>query len=452
MQKAKLRTLFVCQQCGANFPKWMGKCTECGAWNSIVETQISKPATRNSLTSKPIKLLRLSEIKSVKKARVSTGIGEFDRVLGEGIVPGSVILVAGEPGIGKSTLLLQLAAKVGGLYVSGEESLQQIKIRAERLGISARGGLSSGRKNENLLFLTETDVDVVIGAIEQLNNQAIKDRGLIVIDSIQTLYTEELSGTAGSVGQVRECASRLLKIAKSNDISVFLIGHITKEGAIAGPKVLEHMVDTVVYFEGERFGAARLLRVTKNRFGATDEVGVFEMTDKGMVVVDNPSKLFLAQRADKVPGSAVTATIEGTRPILVEVQALVVPTQLPVPRRIGQGVDYGRLQMIVAVLTKMLRLPLGGFDIYINVTGGLKIEEPAADLGIALAIVSSFKNIALPPKTVCFGELGLLGEIREVGQAEKRKKEARRLGFTNIISPQNFSSINQTAKAFIHNP
>jgi len=403
----------------------------------MVETQEelkvqSSPFKVAKTAGKPLKL---SEIKISKKPRISSGISELDRVLGGGIVPGSVILVAGEPGIGKSTILLQVAEaiKSKALYISGEESLQQIKIRAERLGV----------RGKDLFFLTETDVDAILGAIEE--------QKLVVVDSIQTLYTEELSGTAGSVGQVRECASRLLKIAKSKDIPIFLIGHITKEGVIAGPKVLEHMVDAVLYIEGERYGAARILRVAKNRFGAVDEVGVFQMTDKGMVAVENPSKLFLAKQAGRVAGSVVTATIEGTRPLLVEIQALVVPTQLAIPRRIGQGVDYSRLQMIVAVLTKMLRLPLGGYDIYVNVTGGLKIEEPAADLGIALAIISSFKNLPLPPKSVCFGELGLLGEVREVRQSEKRKKEAKRLGFSNIISPQNFSSINQAAKTLIHN-
>ena len=392
---------------------------------------------------------KLSEIKLSKKPRISSGIGELDRVLGGGIVPGSVILVAGEPGIGKSTLLLELAAKTdgstchqAGLYVSGEESLQQTKLRAERLGITT----------ENLLYLAETNVDVIAATIEQLNREKKKQllNKIVVIDSIQTLYTEDLMGTAGSVGQVRECTNRLLKIAKSYDIPLFLIGHITKEGVIAGPKVLEHLVDTVLYLEGERFGTARLLRATKNRFGPTDEVGVFQMTDKGMEEVANPSALFLAQKAGKTPGSVVVATLEGTRPLLVEIQALVVSSQLAVPRRVSQGVDYNRLQMIVAVLTKILRLPLGGFDIYVNVTGGLKIEEPAADLGVALAIYSSFKNLALSPKTVCWGELGLLGEIREVGGTHQREKEARRLGFTNIVTPQNYSSISQIVKVF-HN-
>lgn len=436
----KFKSVFVCQQCGAEFPKWLGKCLECGEWNSLVETTVSprniKPGTKN--LEQRTKPQRLSEIKTLKKIRISTGIDELDRVLGGGIVPGSVILMAGEPGIGKSTLLLELVAKTGGIYISGEESLQQIKIRAERLGISTKSG------SESTLFLMETDADVIGGVLAQ--TEGIK---LAIIDSIQTLTTTDLSGTAGSVGQVRECASRLLKVAKERDLPVFLVGHVTKEGALAGPKILEHLVDTVIYIEGERFGTARLLRATKNRFGATDEVGVFEMTDKGLLAIDNPSKLLLRQRAKGVPGSVVAATVEGTRPVLVEIQALVVPTQLAVPRRISQGIDYNRLQLICAVLTKRLGLPLGGFDVFVNITGGFKIEEPAVDLGVALAIYSSFKNLALDLKTVCFGELGLLGEIREVGQPEKRIKEAKRLGFTQIISPEKFSSINQVIK-FIH--
>jgi len=431
---AKAITKFICQQCGYESSGWLGRCPECGEWNALVETVVStgngKLKIENGKLGKPQKL---SEIKSFKQDRLKTGIGEFDRVLGGGIVPGSVVLVAGEPGIGKSTLLLELAAKIGGLYVTGEESLQQIKIRAERLGV----------KNKDLLFLAETNVDEIISQIGQIGQIS-----LIVVDSIQALYTSELTGTAGSVGQVKECSGRILRIAKNQGVPVFLIGHVTKAGAIAGPKVLEHMVDTVLNIEGERFGAARLLRATKNRFGATDEVGVFEMGDKGMVAVDNPSKLFLANRVVKVPGSVVVATMEGTRPVLVEIQALVVPTQLAIPRRIGQGIDYNRLQLITAVLTKRLNLPLASFDVYVNVVGGLRIEEPAADLGVALAIYCSFKNIAVASKTIVFGELGLLGEIREVSQSVTRNKEARRLGFTTIISPEKFSSINQVIRSF----
>jgi len=431
---SKQRSNYICQQCGYSSPQWLGKCPECGEWNSLVETADSTRVAKSqrSRISESITPLKLSEIKTIKKTRIATGIGELDRVLGGGIVAGSVILVAGEPGIGKSTLMLQLVAKVGGLYITGEESLQQIKLRAERLGIG----------KSNLYFLPQTDADVIAEAIAK----SVDLVPLVIVDSIQTLTTTDFTGTAGSVGQVRECAGRLARVAKTTGLPVFLVGHVTKEGMIAGPKVLEHLVDTVVYIEGEKFGTARLLRATKNRFGATDEVGVFEMTDKGLTEIANPSKLFLKNRVKGVPGSVVVATIEGTRPVLVEIQALVVPTPLAVPRRTGQGFDYIRLQLITAVLTKRLGLPLAGYDIFVNITGGFKIEEPGVDLGVALAIFSSFKNIALEPKTVCFGELGLLGELRDVVQAEKRNKEAKRLGFTNIISPQNYSSINQAVK------
>jgi len=444
----KTHSVFVCQQCGAKFPKWSGKCSECGSWNTMVETQ-EKPESRSATwrtksgTKLAAKPLSLSEVKTTKKIRTLSGISELDRVLGGGIVPGSVVLLAGEPGIGKSTLLLELGARTGGLYVSGEESLSQIKLRAERVGV----------KTKKLLFLAETNVDVITSTIDQLTTQTPNNSNTkqfkhqtVIVDSIQTLYTEDLMGAPGSVGQVRECANRLLKIAKNKSIPLFLIGHITKEGAIAGPKILEHLVDTVLYLQGEKFGTARLLRAIKNRFGPTDEIGVFQMTDKGMEAVTNPSALFLAKKVGRIPGSVVVATLEGTRPLLVEVQALVVSSQLAVPRRVSRGIDYNRLQMIIAVLTKILHLPLGGFDIYVNVTGGLKIEEPAADLGVALAIYSSFKNLTFPAKTVCWGELGLLGEIREVGGGHQREKEARRLGFANIISPKNCSSISQTIK------
>ncbi|PIS14481.1 DNA repair protein RadA [Candidatus Shapirobacteria bacterium CG09_land_8_20_14_0_10_39_12] len=441
---SKTKTFFVCQQCGAQFPKWLGRCSECGEWNSLVETPQAPMTLRTSRGGEQAlafeKPRRLSEIKSVARSRAKTKIKELDRVLGGGIVSGSAVLLAGEPGIGKSTLMLQLTAKVAAnssiqnsvLYVSGEESAEQIKIRAQRLGI----------KGDNLLFLAETNADLICTQISELNLQ------IAIIDSVQTIWTGELAGTAGSVGQVRESTNRLLRIGKKRGIPIFLIGHVTKTGAIAGPKVLEHMVDTVVYFEGDRFGSVRLLRSTKNRFGPTDEIGIFEMTNQGLIEASNPSRLFLSRKRGKVPGSAVVATLEGTRPMLVEIQALVVPTQLVVPRRIGQGVDYQRLQLITAVLTKKLNLPLAGFDIYVNVTGGLKVEEPAVDLGVALAIISSFKNLALREKTVCFGELGLLGEVRPVSQMDKRKKEARRLGFTTIISPEKYSSIAQVFKQF----
>lgn len=432
----KLQSAFICQQCGTEFAKWQGQCSACGEWNSLVETiRFNGPQRSFSPISPSLPPQKLADIKLVRRFRLPTKIGELDRVLGGGIVPGSLVLLAGEPGIGKSTLTLQLTRALVSkpvLYISGEESLEQIKTRAQRLGV----------ESNNLLLLAETEINRIVATLEQ----KAADLSLVIIDSVQTLYTPELSSGAGSVGQVRDCTSRLLRFAKASGVAVFLVGHVTKQGAIAGPKVLEHMVDTVVYFEGDRFGGIRLLRASKNRFGATDEVGIFEMTDKGLVEVNNPSKLFLKTREQSVPGSVVVITMEGTRPVLVEIQALVVPTQLAIPRRIAQGVDYNRLQLITAILSKRLGLPLGGSDVYLNITGGFKIEEPAADLGIALAIVSSFKNKALPSQLGCFGELGLLGELREVAQAEKRIKEARRLGFIEIISPEKYSSINQVCR------
>ena len=413
----------------------MGRCPNCGEWNSMVETRLAASEKEERIISSA-RPQKLSQIKSVARMRIKTGISELDLVLGGGVVSGSVVLIAGEPGIGKSTLMLQLAAQVGNnsiLYISGEESLLQIKIRAQRLGL----------KFQTPLFLTETNVDSICSQIDELRPR------LVIIDSIQTCWADRLSGTAGSVGQVKESAAQFLKLAKQNNFPLFLVGHVTKTGAVAGPKVLEHMVDTVIYLEGERFGAARLLRATKNRFGATDEVGVFEMTDRGLSEVANPSKLFLRQRVKKVPGSVVVATLEVTRQVLVEIQALVVPTTLAMPRRIGQGIDYRRLQLISAVLTKQLRLPLATFDIYVNVAGGIKIDEPASDLGVALAIVSSFKNVPLDLKIACFGEIGLLGEIRAVSQNGKREKEARKLGFDTIISPEKFISINQVIKKLL---
>lgn len=437
---AKAVTKFVCQQCGAESPKWMGRCPQCGEWNSLVETRLITSAEVGGTDIFQTKPQKLSQVKSATQTRIKTGIREFDLVLGGGIVPGSVTLVSGEPGIGKSTLMLQLIDVVESklkskdsqpiLYVSGEESIQQIKIRVQRLNL----------KTSEVFFLTETNAEAIGGQISDLKPR------LVIIDSIQTCWTNRLSGTAGSVGQVKESASQLLKIAKQREIPLFLVGHVTKAGAIAGPKVLEHMVDTVIYLEGERFGSARLLRATKNRFGATDEVGVFEMTDKGLIEVTNPSKLFLKKRVKKIPGSIVVATLEGTRPVLVEIQALVVPTTLAVPRRISQGIDNRRLQLISAVITKQLRLPLATFDIYVNVVGGIRIEEPASDLGVALAIISSFKGIPLDSRTVCFGEIGLLGEIREVSQADKRKREAKKLGLTKVISPENFAFLSQVNK------
>ena len=446
----KSRITFVCQQCGAESPKWSGRCPNCQEWNTLVETVLATGRSGSALErSQKITPQKISEIKFVNSGRLKTGIGEFDRVLGGGIVSGSLVLVAGEPGIGKSTLLLQLAnlstkksaynkdkkTSIKFLYISGEESPQQIKIRTERLGI----------KNDNILFLPETNVESILNAVNDLKNQG--QQLLIVVDSIQTLTTDDFNSSAGSIGQVRESTSKLLKLAKTTGFPVFLVGHVTKEGSVAGPKTLEHMVDTVLYLEGEKFGTFRLLRTTKNRFGATDEVGVFEMGQTGMLEVNNPSKLFLSERQKGVPGSVVVATMEGTRPVMVEIQALVVSTQLAIPRRLAQGIDFNRLQLVIAVLSKRLSLPLGSFDIFVNVVGGIKIEEPAADLGVAMAIFSSFKNIMVDNKTAVFGELGLLGETRQVPYTPLRKKEAKRLGFNKIISPENYASVSQLAKA-----
>jgi len=439
---------------------------------TIVSTRNEKLKIKNEKLEKPQKL---SKIKLANKTRISTGIGEFDRVVGGpstssgqgGIVPGSVILLAGEPGIGKSTLLLQLTdallaqrnfavdfsfsrdkthtvekalrhsqneasqnllGSTGScLYVSGEESTQQIKIRAERLGI----------KGENLLLFPETDVDTICAQIEE------EKPLLCIIDSIQTLTTADLSGTAGSVGQVRESAARLAKTGKDLGIPIFLIGHVTKEGAIAGPMVLEHLVDVVLFFEGERFYPGRTLRSFKNRFGPTDEVGIFQMAEKGLVEISNPSELFLHERDKEIPGSAVVPILEGTRPILVEVQALVNQTSMAYPRRVASGFDPGRLSILTAIISRRLGLPLGSWDVFVNVPGGLRVREPAADLGVALAIISSFKNKPLPRGSFAFGELGLLGEVRRVLGEEKRIKEAKRLGFTKIISPSTCTSLSQ---------
>ena len=433
----KLRTSYVCQQCGFESPSWYGKCPQCGEWNSLVETvkQIGKsdhysnPTNGIAGASKPQKL---SEVKHIEKNRLKSGFTEFDRVMGGGIVPGSVTLLAGDPGIGKSTLLMHVIAKTGGLYVSGEESAEQIKLRAKRLGIDGA----------NISVLSETNVEAIIGALET-------SVFLVIIDSIQTLSSVDLDGMAGSVGQIRHCAEVLLGFAKSRGIPMMIIGHVTKEGAIAGPKVLEHMVDTVLYLEGERFANARILRTYKNRFGAIEEVGIFEMDEKGLKEISNPSALFLQDRVKNVAGSVVTVIMEGTRSMLVEIQALAVPSQLAIPRRVVSGIDYNRLQLIVAILSKRLNMPLGAFDIFVNVSGGMKIEEPAADLAVALAIVSSFKNRPLDPKTAVFGEVGLLGEVRSIGSDERRTREARRLGFTTVISPKTVRNLKQAGDILV---
>jgi len=423
-------TNFICQKCGAQFPKWQGQCSQCGAWNSLVETVLAVKSKRSSFRTshqQVIKPLKLNEIKAKSLQRTKTGIAELDRVLGGGIVPGSLVLVAGKPGIGKSTLLTQLALKLAinkpVLYVAGEESPGQIKIRIKRI-------IHQSSINNNLLFLPETNIENILASLEK------STVGLIIIDSIQTLWTGNLTGAAGSVGQVRQCSNMLLNLAKKTNISVFLIGHITKEGAIAGPKVLEHLVDTVLYLEGDQQRDFRILRTTKNRFGSTDEVGIFQMTDKGMEEVKNPGEIFLNRgpnsKTGKV-GAAITCSMQGLRPMLVEIQALTTPSSLPVPRRVVSGINYQRLQVLSAVLQKRLNLPLYQNDIFVSVAGGLKLSEPAVDLAICLAIVSSFKNKPLPVKSVCLGEVDLLGEIRHISFMEKRVREAKKLGYKVII-------------------
>lgn len=426
----KLRSSFVCQQCGYETPEWYGKCPNCGEWNSLIETVKQTGRQEDSKTGRSVSLVKpqkLSEVKHIEKNRLKSGYGEFDRVMGGGIVPGSVTLLAGDPGIGKSTLLLHVLAKIGGLYVSGEESAEQIKLRAKRLGVDG----------VNISVFAETNVEGIVQAIAS---------PLVIIDSIQTLSSSDLDGMAGSVGQIRRSAELLIAAAKSHGIPILIIGHVTKEGAIAGPKVLEHMVDTVLYLEGERFANARILRTLKNRFGAVEEVGIFEMGDGGLREIDNPSALFLQDRVQNVPGSVVTVIMEGTRPMLVEIQALVVPSQLAIPRRVGNGIDYNRLQLLVAILQKRLNVPLGTFDIFVNVSGGIKIGEPGADLAVALAILSSFKNKSIDPKMAVFGELGLLGEVRTIGSEDRRIKEAKRLGFTTVLSPKAVHNLKEAAR------
>jgi DNA repair protein RadA/Sms len=437
----KFRSSFVCQQCGYDTPQWYGKCPNCGAWNSLVETVKEAPTslklrgTRNNISSGGAKPVKLSDVKHIEKNRLKSGFGEFDRVMGGGIVPGSVTLLAGDPGIGKSTLLLDVLGKIGGLYISGEESAEQVKLRAKRLGIDGN----------NILILQETNVEAIISNLSNLKSTIDPQKNLIIVDSIQTLTSSELDGMAGSVGQIRYCAEQLTITAKQLGIPLIIIGHVTKEGSIAGPKVLEHMVDTVLYLEGERFANARMLKTLKNRFGAVEEVGIFDMSEKGLKEIDNPSEIFLQDRVKNVSGSIVTVIMEGTRSLLVEIQGLVVSSQLAIPRRVANGFDYNRLQLLTAIIQKRLNIPLGTYDVYVNVSGGLKIGEPAADLAVVLAILSSFQNKKLKDNTVVFGEVGLLGEVRRVIAEERRISEAKRLGYTISISPTNIKNLKSAA-------
>lgn len=424
----KARTQFVCQQCGSTSPRWMGRCPDCGEWNTMVETIVeSKERSPLSYAMPRSKPQRLSEVTGDGLERVQLSMPEFSRVLGGGIVPGSLVLVGGDPGIGKSTLLLQVSAlmtealgKV--LYVSGEESVQQMKMRAQRLGIAT----------DQLYLLTETNLNIILEHIQELVPKTV------VVDSIQTVYLDELRSTAGSISQVRECASRLMQVAKGEGIPIFLVGHVTKAGAIAGPKVLEHIVDTVLYLEGDRFHAYRLLRSVKNRFGATSDVGVFEMGSQGLIEVANPSEAFLAERLPNAAGSTIAVTLEGTRPLLVEIQALASATSFGLPRRTANGVDFNRLLLLVAVLNKRVGVRLSDQDVFVNVVGGLKINEPAADLAVATAIASSFKSTPVAADLAIVGEVGLSGELRAVGQLSKRLNEAAKLGFKRCLVPKSF--------------
>lgn len=421
----KVNTVFVCSNCGYDSSKWFGRCPSCNEWNTCYEEKISKKQDNSkSGTKKKTSLVKLNEVENKNMVRTSTGFKELDRVLGGGLVKGSLVLLGGEPGIGKSTLILQICDKIEGeakvLYVSGEESADQIKIRADRLGIN----------NDSIVFLGETDIDIIEETILEVNPE------LVIIDSIQTMYSDEIMSGPGSVSQVREVTSRIMRLCKKEDITTIIIGHVTKEGTIAGPRVLEHMVDTVLYLEGERYFAYRILRGVKNRFGSTNEIGMFEMKDTGLCEIDNPSSVLLSERNENSAGSIVVASIEGTRPLLVELQALTTTSVFGISRRTANGIDYNRLTLLIAVLEKRAGLPLGAQDVYLNVIGGIKISEPALDLGIVLAASSSFKNISIPKDVIAIGEVGLTGEVRRVNMMEKRIKEAEKLGFKKCIIPE----------------
>ena len=423
---AKAKTVFFCSECGHESSKWLGQCPACKSWNTFVE---EKQSVTKKGGAKPRRAsaspMNMSEVSIKSEERIPTGIGELDRVLGGGIVTGSLSLVGGDPGIGKSTLLLQVCrnlvnAKRKVLYVSGEESAHQIKMRAERIGAF----------EDELLLFCETILEEILEGIRKVRPE------FVVIDSIQTMFSEELTAAAGSVSQVREVTAQMMRIAKEENIAVFIVGHVTKEGVVAGPRTLEHMVDTVLYFEGEREAAYRILRGVKNRFGSTNEIGVFEMCADGLAEVENPSKMMLNGRPVDASGSVVVCSLEGTRPILIEIQALISPTSFQMPRRTAVGIDYNRVNLLMAVLEKRVGLQLGGCDAYVNLAGGMRLVEPAIDLGIILAIASSYKNIPLPEDTIIFGEVGLVGEVRRVSQGDQRIKEAEKLGFKTCILPK----------------
>ncbi len=422
---AKVKTKYICQQCGYESAKWWGICPECSSGGSMVEEAYTPKETARAKkqSSHTQRSVDLKSVEGSETDRFTTHISEFDRVLGGGIVKGSLVLIGGDPGIGKSTLLLQLAHRISRekkvLYISGEESAQQIKLRASRLF----------KEELNILMLAETNLDTIEGEMLAVMPD------VVVIDSIQTVSSPELTSVPGSVSQVREATGRLMNLAKANNICCFLVGHVTKEGSIAGPRVLEHLVDTVLYFEGERYNTYRMIRAVKNRFGSTNELGVFEMTDKGLIEVDNPSKILLSEHSIGAPGTAIVCTMEGTRPMLVEIQALVAPTTFAIPRRTATGIDFNRLNMLLAVLERRAGVRIQNQDVYVNLTGGIKIYEPSLDLGIACAVASSFSNREIKSNIAFFGEVGLTGEIRTVSFGEKRINEALRLGFEEIIVP-----------------
>lgn len=424
MAKAK-KNIFFCQNCGHEESKWLGQCPMCKEWNTFVEEKVTGVTSGKAKAVRETNIVTLSSVVTDDDERIRTEIAELDRVLGGGIVPGSLVLVGGDPGIGKSTLLLQVCQRLAAmnkkvLYISGEESLKQIKLRANRMG----------EFSDSLYLLCETNLDIIRGVIESQNPD------MVVIDSIQTMYNEEVGSAPGSVSQVRESTNILMQLAKGLNISTFIVGHVTKEGTVAGPRVLEHMVDTVLYFEGDRHASYRILRGVKNRFGSTNEIGVFEMQKSGLVEVENPSEFMLSGKPENASGSVVACAMEGTRPMLMEIQALVCKTNFGMPRRTAAGLDYNRVNLLMAVLEKRLGLPLSNYDAYVNIAGGIRLNEPAADLGIVMAIASSYKNKPVAEDTIVFGEVGLSGEVRAVTMPEQRVAEAKKLGFKTCIIPE----------------
>lgn len=434
---AKARSVFVCTECGQEYPKWNGRCTACGAWNTIEETLPASPQ-KSSAPAVEFKYSRIGDISYEDETRYNTGLSELDRVLGGGLVKGSLVLIGGDPGIGKSTLLLQICGHMGGehtiLYVSGEESERQIKLRAERLGVCS----------DNLFLASNNSCESIVRAV------CMNKPEIVIIDSIQTITTSAASSSAGSIVQVRECTNAFMRMAKSEEIPVFIVSHVNKDGGIAGPKIMEHIVDTVLYFEGEKQLSYRILRAIKNRFGSTNEIGVFNMDDSGLSEVTNPSEMMLSGRLKSVSGSTVVCSVEGTRPILAEVQALVTKSSLSAPRRVATGFDYNRLYMLLAVLEKRTGFFFGGVDVYVNIVGGLRLDEPAADLAVAMALYSGLCDKVIPEDIAVFGEVGLGGEIRAVSHTRERVREAARLGFSKCIIPkQAFRALSKSDAAGI---